>query len=63
MEEQPPAMEVSCEYIDSAVVDRQQGVALQLGGWAWGKNPVTNNLLTHKITLFISVAHKVTLKK
>jgi hypothetical protein len=36
MEERPPDMEVSCEYIEEAVVDRQQGMALQLGGWAWG---------------------------
>jgi hypothetical protein len=36
MEERPPDMEVSCEYIEKAVVDRQQGVAIQLWGWAWG---------------------------
>jgi hypothetical protein len=36
MEERSPDMEDSCEYIEYAVVDRQQGVALQLGGWAWG---------------------------
>jgi hypothetical protein len=29
-------------------MDRQQGVALQLGGWAWGYNPLTvkNKLFT-----------------
>jgi hypothetical protein len=32
----PPDMEGSCEYIESAVADTRQGVALQLGGWAWG---------------------------
>jgi hypothetical protein len=31
MEERPPAMEVSCEYIEWAAADRQQGVVLQLG--------------------------------
>jgi hypothetical protein len=36
MEECLPAMEVSYEYIEEAVADRYQGVALQLGGWAWG---------------------------
>jgi hypothetical protein len=36
MEERPPDMEVSCEYIELAVTDRKQGVVLQLGGWAWG---------------------------
>jgi hypothetical protein len=36
MEERPPGMEVSCEYTEKAVADRKQGVALQLGGWAWG---------------------------
>jgi hypothetical protein len=36
MEERPPAMEVSCEYIEQAAADKQQGVVLQLGGWAWG---------------------------
>jgi hypothetical protein len=36
MEERPPDMEVSCEYIETAVADRKQGVVLQLWGWAWG---------------------------
>jgi hypothetical protein len=31
MEERPPAMEVSCEYIEVAAADRQQGVVLQIG--------------------------------
>jgi hypothetical protein len=31
MEERPPDMEVSCEYIELAVADRKQGVVLQLG--------------------------------
>jgi hypothetical protein len=35
MEERPPAMEVSCEYIEKAAADRQQEVVLQLGGWVW----------------------------
>jgi hypothetical protein len=30
----PPDMEVSCEYIESAVVDSRPGVVLQLGGLA-----------------------------
>jgi hypothetical protein len=34
IEERPPAMEGSCEYIEAAV-DKRQGV-LKLGGWAWG---------------------------
>jgi hypothetical protein len=34
MEERPPAMEVSCEYIEQAAVDKRQGVDIQLGGWA-----------------------------
>jgi hypothetical protein len=25
----------NCEYIQKAVADSLQGVALQLGGWAW----------------------------
>jgi hypothetical protein len=33
MEEWPPNMEGSCEYIEKAVADSQQGVALQFGGW------------------------------
>jgi len=28
------SMRGSCEYIEYAVVDSQQGVVLQLGGWA-----------------------------
>jgi hypothetical protein len=36
MEERPPAMEVSCEYIEWAVADKRQGAILQLGGWACG---------------------------
>jgi hypothetical protein len=27
-------MEASCEYIEYAVVDNQQGVVFQFGGWA-----------------------------
>lgn len=34
MEEQAPVFEVSCEYIEYAVVDSLRGVVLQLGGWA-----------------------------
>jgi hypothetical protein len=34
MEERPPVMEGSCEYIESAVADSLQGVVLQLGVWA-----------------------------
>jgi len=29
-------MEGSCKYVEEAVVDSQQGMVLQLGGWAWG---------------------------
>jgi hypothetical protein len=29
-------MEGSCEYIEYAVADSRQGVALHLGGWAGG---------------------------
>jgi hypothetical protein len=36
MEERPPAMVVSCEYIEKAAAERQQGMVLQLGGWVWG---------------------------
>jgi hypothetical protein len=41
MEERPLAMEGSCEYIKQAAADKRQGVVLQLGGWAWGKQPFT----------------------
>jgi hypothetical protein len=41
MEERPPAMEVSCECIEYAAADRQQGMVLQLGGWAWGQQRFT----------------------
>jgi hypothetical protein len=34
MEERPPDMEGSCEYIEQAVADSRQGVVFQLGGWA-----------------------------
>jgi hypothetical protein len=30
----PPDVDGNCEYIEYAVMDRQQGVVLQLGGWA-----------------------------
>jgi hypothetical protein len=30
-------MDGSCKYIVQAVSDSQQGVVLQLGGWAWGQ--------------------------
>jgi hypothetical protein len=33
MEEQPPDMDGSCEYLEQAVMDSQQGVVLQSGGW------------------------------
>jgi hypothetical protein len=36
MEEWPPAIEGSCEYIELAAVDKRQGVVLQLGGWVRG---------------------------
>jgi hypothetical protein len=29
-----PDLQSSCEYTEQAVVDRQQGVVLQAGGWA-----------------------------
>jgi len=31
---QPPDMESSCTYIGEAVAGNQQGMVLQLGGWA-----------------------------
>jgi hypothetical protein len=34
MEERPPDMEVSWEYIEQADADSRQGVVLKLGGWA-----------------------------
>ena len=34
LEERPPDMEGSCEYIEQVVADSQQGVVLQLGVWA-----------------------------
>ena len=34
MEERLPDMENSCEYVEKEVAGRQQGVVLQLGGWA-----------------------------
>jgi hypothetical protein len=34
MEERPPVMQGSCEYIELAVADSRQGEVLQLGGWA-----------------------------
>jgi hypothetical protein len=34
MDERPPDMEGSYEYIEYAVADRQHRVVLQLGGWA-----------------------------
>jgi hypothetical protein len=36
MEERPPAMEVSCEYIEYAATHKRQGVVLQLGGGGMG---------------------------
>jgi hypothetical protein len=30
-------MDGSCEYIEYAVAGSRQGVALQLGDWAWGQ--------------------------
>jgi hypothetical protein len=36
MEERPPAMGGSCEYIEKAAADKGQGVVLKLRGWAWG---------------------------
>jgi hypothetical protein len=36
MEETPPGMEGSCEYIKEAVADSRQGVALQLGFFLFG---------------------------
>jgi hypothetical protein len=41
MEGSPPGTEGSCEYIEKAVADRQQGVVLQLWSWAWGHKPLT----------------------
>jgi hypothetical protein len=32
MEEQPLAIEVSCEYIEQAAEDKRQGVVLQVKG-------------------------------
>jgi hypothetical protein len=34
MEERLPDIENSCEYVEKEVAGRQQGVVLQLGGWA-----------------------------
>jgi hypothetical protein len=34
-----PDTEDSCEYIEKAVADSRQGVALQLGSWAGANNP------------------------
>jgi hypothetical protein len=36
MERRLPDMESSCEYIEYAVADSQQGVVLQVGSWVWG---------------------------
>jgi hypothetical protein len=41
MEEQLPAMQGRCKYIEKAAEDKRQGVVLQLGGWAWSKQPFT----------------------
>jgi hypothetical protein len=41
MEGQPPAMEVSYEYIDYAAAATQQGVVLQLVGLATDLQPLT----------------------
>jgi hypothetical protein len=35
IEEQPRAMDGSCEYIEKAAMDKRQEMVLQLGGWAW----------------------------
>jgi hypothetical protein len=35
VEEGPPAMEGTCEYIEQAAADRRQGAILQLEGCAW----------------------------
>jgi hypothetical protein len=45
MERSPPSMEGSCEYIEAAVADSRQGVVLQLGGWAWGRQLLTVKIL------------------
>jgi hypothetical protein len=34
----PPGMEGSCEYIEYAIADSQQGMVLQLESWAWTNN-------------------------
>jgi uncharacterized cysteine cluster protein YcgN (CxxCxxCC family) len=36
MEEQPPAVEGSCEYIEKAAAVKRQGVVIQHGGYEWG---------------------------
>jgi hypothetical protein len=34
MEERPPVVEDSYEYVEEAVADSRQRVVVQLGGWA-----------------------------
>jgi hypothetical protein len=36
MEERPPALEGSCEYLEIAAADKLQAVVLQLRVWEWG---------------------------
>jgi hypothetical protein len=39
MEERPPAMEGSCEYIEKAAADKRKGVVSSLGVGRWTNNP------------------------
>jgi hypothetical protein len=43
MEVRPPGTEGSCEYTEKQVVGSRQGVALQLGGWEWGRQSLALN--------------------
>jgi hypothetical protein len=48
MEGRLPAVEDSWEYNEYTAADKRQMLVLQLGGWAWGQQPLTVKKLVNE---------------